>query len=191
MKWKLYDKYNAQNKEMMNFTRKYEQKVQESKENITTATLAYEDLLKREFSGEEVSKEKQKALDNINKAQTALKVAEEERSKAYTYAHKNLSNITIEDLAKDWLYNIRPTLREERLTPIVQQAEEALHAYYSAIQDLIQLNNECAALASGVLRKAGQVYIPIGELGDLPKHPTDSDWYNILRYGKVPARYRN
>lgn len=192
MKWELYDKYKVQDKDAQEFKAKYQQKVQDAKESVTAAVEAYEAILQREFAGEAVATEKKKALENIAKSKAALKVVEEEASKAYTYASENLAGkISIQDLANDWYGNIRPSLRQERVAVIAQQAQDGLQAYYSAVQDLMRLNDEYAVVAGDVLRRAGKVYIPVADFNDLPKPPKEEDWLRILKYNQVPSQYRN
>lgn len=199
MEWELLDKYLEQDKKANELTAKYEQKVRDAKENVTAAIAVYEGILQREFAGEEVAAEKQKALDNIDRARSALKVMEEEKNKAYDYAHKHIAGkITIDDLADDWNDNVVPNLREERVVAITQQAYDGLKAYYDAVQDLMNLNNEYAAVKGEIQEKfrgrKGTEYRYLNEIAnfnDLPTHPTDADWITILKYRKVPTEYRD
>ncbi|MGQ0414400.1 hypothetical protein ACT4UL_00105 [Bacillus sp. HC-TM] len=99
MEWKLYDEFSVQNDKAHEFIAGYREKVQAAKEDVTAATLAYEDILKQEFAGKKVATQKKAALAEIEKAQAALRIAEDEYSKAKDYAMANLAGtITLDDL---------------------------------------------------------------------------------------------
>ncbi|EEK48049.1 hypothetical protein ABE42_28720 [Bacillus thuringiensis] len=203
VEWKLHEEFKKQDKKALEFIAEYQQKVQAAKENVTAATVAYEAILQREFAGEEVAAEKQEALDNIDKGRAAVKVAEEEHSKANDYANEHLrGKITLEDLTADWNGNMRPSIRGNEFADIKQRAHEGLKAYYEAVQDLIALENACSAALSdsGIgerlqRHRSHNGYTVLHEpasIWDFVKiHPTEADWYNITNYRKVPAKYRN
>lgn len=196
MEWKLFKDYKEQEKKALEFTERYLQKIQDAKSNVANALAAYEDTLRKEFAGESVSSQKKKALSDIAKAEAAVKVAEEEYSKANDYASERMGKITADDLTNDWNNNVVTTLRRERLAPIVKQAQEGLQAYYGAIQDFINLSNEYKGELEEIRQMnrgrkgAHSIPYPATNFNDLPKHPTDADWDNILRYGIVPEEYR-
>lgn len=198
MKWELYSKFRVQDKEANEFIATYQEKAQAAKEKVTAATKAYETILQREFLGEDVAAEKQKALDNIEKVQAAVKVAEGEHSKAHEYAVSNLSGtITLDDLAKDWRHNVVPTVRREEVEPLRQKAQQGLADYYAAIQEILRIEDDHAwvreHLNEKLRKRKGATHILLGVtgIGDIPEHPSDQDWYNIVKYGQVPARFKN
>ncbi|PEQ52357.1 MULTISPECIES: hypothetical protein [Bacillus] len=197
MKWELYNKFRVQDKEANEFIATYQEKVQAAKEKVTVATKAYETILQREFSGEDVAAEKQKALDNIEKAQAAVKVAEGEHSKAHEYAIANLSGtITLDDLVDDWRNNVVPTVRREKVDPLRQKAQQGLADYYAAIQEILRIEDDHTWVREHLnekLRKrkgATQILLGVTGIGDIPEHPSDQDWYNIVKYRQVPARFK-
>ncbi|HHT7153933.1 hypothetical protein P4G69_01245 [Bacillus cereus] len=198
MKWELYSKFGMQDNEMNEFIATYQEKAQAAKEKVTAATKAYETILQREFSGEDVAAEKQKALDNIEKAHTAVKVAEEEHSKAHEYAVANLAGtITLDDLVNDWRNNIVPTVRKEKVSPLRQKAQQGLADYYDAIQEILRIEDDHTwvreHLNEKLRKRKGETHILLGVtgIGDIPEHPSDQDWYNIVKYRQVPARFKN
>ncbi|KIQ89865.1 hypothetical protein RW25_05450 [Bacillus sp. L_1B0_8] len=198
MKWDLYNKFRVQDKEANEFIATYQEKVQAAKEKVTVATKAYETTLQREFSGEDVSTEKQRALDNIEKAQAAVKVAEGEHSKAHEYAIANLSGtITLDDLVGDWRNNVVPTVRREKVDPLRQKAQQGLADYYDAIQEILRIEDDHMwvreHLNEKLRKRKGETHILLGVtgIGDIPEHPSDQDWYNIVKYRQVPARFKN
>lgn len=197
MKWELYDKFMVQDKRANEFTAAYQEKAQAAKEKVTAATKAYETILQREFSGDDVAVEKQKALDNIEKARAAVKIAEEEHSKAHTYAVANLAGtITLDDLADDWRNNVVPTVRREDVDPLRQKAQKGLADYYAAIQDILRIEDDHRRVREHLNEKfrkrAGdtRILLSVTGIGDIPEHPSDQDWYNIVKYGQVPARFK-
>ncbi|MBK5507059.1 hypothetical protein [Bacillus sp. TH12] len=198
MKWELYNKFRVQDKEANEFIATYQEKVHTAKEGVTNATKAYETILQREFSGEDVTVEKQKALDNIERAQAAVKVAEGEHSKAHEYAIANLSGtITLDDLVDDWRNNVVPTVRREEVDPLRQKAQKGLADYYAAIQEMLHIEDDHTwvreHLNEKLRKRKGATHILLGVtgIGDIPEHPSDQDWYNIVKYGQVPARFKN
>ncbi|RBP29583.1 MULTISPECIES: hypothetical protein [Bacillus] len=198
MKWELYNKFRVQDKEANEFIATYQEKVQAAKEKVTVAAKAYETILQREFSGEDVPAEKQKALDNIEKVQATVKVAEGEHSKAHEYAIANLSGtITLDDLVNDWRNNVVPTVRREKVDPLRQKAQQGLEDYYAAVHEILRIEDDHTwvreQLNEKLRKRKGATHILLGVtgIGDIPEHPSDQDWYNIVKYGQVPARFKN
>ncbi|MEM5668440.1 hypothetical protein AAHB59_05035 [Bacillus cereus] len=164
--------------------------------------MAYEAILQREFAGEEVAAEKQEALDNIDKARAAVKVAEEEYSKANDYANEHLrGKITLEDLTADWNGNMCPSIRGNEFADIQQRAHEGLKAYYEAVQDLMDLENACkvALSDSGIGERLQRhrsrggysiLHEPASIFNFVKIHPSKWDWDNIINYRKVPYQYK-
>ncbi|MEM5659531.1 hypothetical protein AAHB50_28880 [Bacillus toyonensis] len=94
-KWKLYEEYKEQDKKALELQERYIQKVKDAKEGVTSAVVAYEDILKKEFAGESVATQKKKALSDIDKARTAIQVAEEEAKQAHDYAAAELQGVLV------------------------------------------------------------------------------------------------
>lgn len=200
-KWELYEEYKKQDEKALELTEKYTTKVKNAKDEVTTSLDAYEDVLKKEFAGENVSTQKKKVLNDIEKAKTALQVAEEEAKQANEYANQELQGkINSINLVDDWLENIEPTIRKTRFEPIVKQAQTALKDYYSALVDFYKLNDEFSGLLSELnelertrKRKRGDrgsyVYTDIAPLSELPK-PTNEDLMYIQQTKSIPDEFK-
>ncbi|MEH7464362.1 hypothetical protein V7166_20535 [Bacillus thuringiensis] len=193
--WKLYEDYKAQDDKANELTERYAQKVKDAKEGVAAAVAAYEDILKKEFSGESVGTKKAKALSDIEKEKAALQTAEEESKQAYDYAAKELSeNITLDDLANDWFGNINPMLQKERVQPIVERAHKAISEYYHSVLEYYQLNDEFRGLIGelnglnrgrkGAAHHYGDVFLS----NDMPK-PSDADLMYIQRTRELPEEF--
>ncbi|MEH6891316.1 hypothetical protein V7024_16735 [Bacillus sp. JJ864] len=196
MEWKLYEDYKIQGVKALEFVESYAQKVRDAKEGVTAAVAAYEDTLNREFSGESIGAKKAKALENIEKANAALEVAEKEASKAYDYAAKELQDeVTLDDLANDWFGNINPMLQKERVQPIVERAHNGLQEYYSALVDFYKLNDEFGGLIAELnqlgrgLKGAIPSFSDVFALRDMPK-PSDTDLMYVQRTKELPEEFR-
>lgn len=199
-RWKLYEEYKEQDKKALELQERYGQKVKDAKEGVVAAVVAYEDVLKKEFAGESVATQKKTALSNIDKTRTDLQVAEEEASKAYDYAMGELLG-SIDSIAlwNDWNENIEPTIRKERLEPIVGRAHTALKEYYSALADFYKLGDEFSGLQSevqeierGRQRAGGKmmyVFTDIASLNDMPK-PSDEDFMQVFQTRDLPYAYK-
>ncbi|WP_144660494.1 hypothetical protein [Bacillus tropicus] len=197
MKWELYDEYTVQNDKAQEFIGTYREKVQAAQDEVTAATLAYEEILKQEFEGKKVDAKKKAALANIEKAKAALKVAESEYTKANDYAMTNLAGtITLDDLAADWQRNVVPTVRRDKVEPLRKKAEQGLKDYFEAVADILRLESE-NAWAVGFMnerfrsRKGARPLMQnVASFGDIPKPPNDSDWDKLLKYRQIPARFK-
>lgn len=200
LNWKLYEDYKEQDRKVLELQERYEQKVKDAKEGVTAAVVAHEDVLKKEFAGESVAAQKKKALSDIDKARTALQVAEEEKRQAYDYATEELQgDIGSIALWNDWNENIEPAIRKERLVPIVERAHKGLKEYYSALADFYKLNDEFRGLLSELQeldnsewragRKGSRVYTDIAQLRDMPK-PSDEDLMRIYQTRDLPDAYK-
>ncbi|PEB54190.1 hypothetical protein CON65_16560 [Bacillus pseudomycoides] len=200
LNWKLYEDYKEQDRKALELTERYAKKVKDAKEGVTAAVVAYEDVLKKEFAGESVATQKKKALSDIDKARTALQVAEEEAKQANEYAEQELQGtISRVELANDWNENIEPAIRKERLVPIVEKAHKGLKEYYSALADFYKLNDEFSGLLSELQEiersawRAGEkrmyTYTDIAQLGDIPK-PSDDDLMQVYRTRDLPDAYK-
>ncbi|PEV40334.1 hypothetical protein [Bacillus thuringiensis] len=197
MEWKLYDEFTVQNDKAHEFIAGYREKVQSAKEEVTAATLAYEEILKQEFAGKKVAAQKKAALEAISKAQDALKVAEDEYTKANDYAAANLAGtITIDDLANDWRNNFVPTLRKKKVDPLRNKAEKALQDYFEAVVGILQIEreNEWAINFMNERFRSRKGARPLMQnaagIGDIPVPPNNKDWTNIIKYKQIPARFK-
>ncbi|MDA1836492.1 hypothetical protein PDJ96_07085 [Bacillus cereus group sp. BY17LC] len=197
MKWELYDEYTVQNDKAHKFIETYREKVQATKDGVTAATQAYEEILNQEFVGKKVDTKKKAALADIEKAKAALKVAESEYTKANDYAMTNLAGtITLDDLAADWQRNVVPTVRRDKVEPLRKKAEQGLKDYFEAVADILRLESE-NAWAVGFMnerfrsRKGARPLMQnVASFGDIPKPPNDSDWDKLLKYRQIPARFK-
>ncbi|MGM2670762.1 hypothetical protein ACS2QR_22760 [Bacillus cereus group sp. Bce026] len=199
-KWELYEEYKVQDRKANELVEQYAQKVKDAKEGVTATVVAYEDILKKEFAGESVATQKKKALSDIDKARTALQVAEEEARQAHGYATAELQG-GIDSIAlwHDWNENIEPAIRKERLEPIVGRAHTALKEYYSALADFYKLGDEFSGLISEVQeiersawragRKGMHTYTDIVQLKDMPK-PSDEDFIRVYQTRDLPDAYK-
>ncbi|QIW18314.1 hypothetical protein [Bacillus thuringiensis] len=134
--WELLGKYETQGEAAHEMQKRYRQKVEAAKERVVEATVKYEVILQKEFSGESVVAEKKKALADIDVANAAVKIAKDELNKAYDYSNKYIrGKVTLKDLADDFRMNIAPQIREKEVQPIVDRAERALYAYYEALAE--------------------------------------------------------
>lgn len=197
MEWKLYDEFAVQNEKAHEFVAGYRDKIQAAKEEVTAATLSYEKILKQEFSGKKVAAQKKAALEAISKAQGALKVAEDEYTKANDYAAANLAGtITIDDLANDWRSNFVPTVRKEKVDPLRQKAEKGLQAYFEAVVEILQIEKENEWAINFMnerfrSRKGARPFMQnAASIGDIPVPPNNEDWTNILKYKQIPKRFQ-
>lgn len=200
MEWKLYEEYKKQDEKALELTERYAQKVKGAKEGVTAAVLAYEDVLKKEFAGESVATQKKKAVSDIEKARTALQVAEEEAKQANDYAAGELQgSIDSITLWHDWMDNFKPTIRKERLEPIVGRAHAALKEYYSALADFYKLGDEFRGLQSeaqkiehGRQRAGGKMiytFTDIASLNDMPQ-PSNEDLMQVHLTRDLPYAYK-
>lgn len=199
-KWKLYEDYKEQDKKALELTERYAQKVKDAKEGVTAAVVAYEDVLKEEFAGESVATQKKKAISDIDKARAALQVAEEEVKQANDYAAEELQgSVDSISLHRDWMNNVQPTIRKERLEPIVGRAHTALKEYYSAVADFYKLGDEFSGLISelhnieSARRRAGgkmsYTFLDVATLRDMPK-PSDEDLMRVYQTRDLPDAYK-
>ncbi|HDR6270998.1 TPA: hypothetical protein QCU37_004596 [Bacillus cereus] len=199
-KWELYEEYKKQDEKANELQERYAQKVKDAKEGVAAAVEVYEDILKKEFAGENVATQKKTALSNIDKARAALQVAEGEEKQAYDYAVEELSgSIGSIALWHDWNENIEPAIRKERLVPIVERAHKGLKEYYSALADFYKLNDEFSSLLSELQeldrsewragRKGSRVYTDIAQLRDMPK-PSDEDLAQVYQTRDLPEAYK-
>lgn len=196
--WKLYDEFTVQNDKAHEFIAGYREKVQAAKEDVTAATQAYEEILNQEFAGKKVEAKKKAALDNINKAKAALKVAEGEHTKANDYAITNLAGtITIDQLATDWQTNFVPTVRKNKVDPLRKKAEQGLRDYFEAVEGILRVESENEWAVNFMnerfrSRKGARPLMQnVASIGDIPVPPNDSDWTNILKYKQIPARFKS
>ncbi|EJR54312.1 MULTISPECIES: hypothetical protein [Bacillus] len=198
MEWKLYDEFAVQNDKANEFIAGYREKIKTAKEDVAAATKAYEAILQQEFAGEKVATQKKAALADIEKARAVLKVAEGEYSKANDYAMANLAGtITLDDLARDWRNNFVPTLRQEKVDPLRQKAEQGLKDYFAAVLEILRIEseNQWAVEFMNERFRSRKGARPIMQnaagIVDIPVPPNDSDWNNILKYKQIPARFKS
>jgi hypothetical protein len=195
-KWELYEEYKRQADKAQELNRRYREKVEAAQADEKAALEAYEQLLQREFEGEDVTKEKKKAQAAIETARAALKVAQKEQAKAQEYAREALNGkITAKDLVFDWNGNIVPSLRKERLEPIKERMRSHLEGYYSALIDFYKLEDEFKGLEAELrelercrLRKPREpMYVAksVTELRDVPK-PSDAHFEHIAKTKTLP-----
>ncbi|MEH6892245.1 hypothetical protein V7024_21770 [Bacillus sp. JJ864] len=196
MEWKLYDEFSVQNDKAHEFIAVYREKIQAAKEDVTAATLAYEEILNQEFVGKKVATQKKTALDNIDKARAAVKVAEDEYTKANDYAMTKLAGtITIDDLAHDWRTNFLPTVRKNKVDPLRKKAEQGLRDYFEAVAEILRVEseNEWAVNFMNERFRSRKGARPLmqnaASIGDIPVPPNDNDWHKILKYKQIPARF--
>lgn len=196
MEWKLYDEFSVQNDKAHEFIAGYREKVQAAKEDVTAATLAYEDILKQEFAGKKVATQKKAALAEIEKAQAALRIAEDEYTKAKDYAMANLAGtITLDDLANDWRTNIVPTVRKNKVDPLRKKAEQGLRDYFEAVVGILQIESENKWAVDFMnerfrSRKGARPLMQnAAGIGDIPVPPNDNDWNKLLKYRQIPTRF--
>ncbi|QWH19213.1 hypothetical protein EXW62_19790 [Bacillus mycoides] len=141
--WKMIQEFDRQGEKAHEMQARYTQKVEDAKAVVREETVKYEMLLRKEFEGEDVAVEKEKALTDIEKAKAAVKVAEEESHKAYTYSNEYLhGKIRIHDLVNDFNQNIAPQIRKEDIYPLFVQAENALYDYYDALAKIYSIREE-------------------------------------------------
>ncbi|QWG35140.1 hypothetical protein [Bacillus mycoides] len=141
--WELIQKWETQAEKAHEMQARYKQKVEDAKEDVRKATSKYEELLRKEFEGEDVATEKKKTLTDIEKANAAVKTAEEESHKAYTYSNEHLhGKITIRDLVNDFNRNVAPQIRKEDVFPLYVQAENALYDYYDALAKIYTIGED-------------------------------------------------
>ena len=196
MEWKLYDEFSVQNDKAHEFIAVYREKIQAAKEDVTAATLAYEEILNQEFVGKKVATQKKAALDNIDKARAAVKVAEDEYTKANDYAMTKLAGtITIDDLAHDWRTNFVPTVRKNKVDPLRKKAEQGLRDYFEAVAEILRVEseNEWAVNFMNERFRSRKGARPLmqnaASIGDIPVPPNDNDWHKIMKYKQIPARF--
>lgn len=141
--WELLEKYETQGDKALEMQARYDQKVEDAKADVREATVKYEMLLRKEFEGEDVAAAKKKAITEIEKAKEAVKVAEEEKSKAYAYSSEYLhGKLTIKDLVDDFNRNVAPQITKEDVFPLYVQAENALYDYYDALAKIYTIAEE-------------------------------------------------
>ncbi|XLP22306.1 hypothetical protein ACFMB7_28330 [Bacillus toyonensis] len=196
MEWKLYEDYKKQDEKALELTERYAQKVKDAKEGVTAAVLAYEDVLKKGFAGESVATQKKKTLSDIEKARTALQVAENEEKQANEYAEQELQGkITIDDLAADWFGNVDPMLQKERVQPIVERAQKAIGEYYRTVLEYHQLNDEFRGVLSELnalsrgRKGASPTFSDVFAYGEMPKM-SDGELGYIHRNKELPDAYK-
>ncbi len=193
--WELLEKYETQAEKAHKMQARYNQKVEDAKEDVRKATAKYEELLRKEFEGEDVATEKKKVLAEIEKAKAAVKIAEEEASKAYTYSNEHLhGNITIRDLVNDFIRNVVPQIEKENIYPVYVQLEQALFNYYDALAKMYNIREEIRPTvewlnemqraqpgpSSLVLNPAKSLYLP---------RPTNENLKKVEDYRRVPEDY--
>lgn len=130
--WKLYEDFKKQDVAGQQLAQKYASAVQAASEEVDAAVLNYNSILQQEFAGEDVLKEKKAALQAIETAKAALKIAEDEYRKVNEFNSLNTQRITSKELAIDWNNNVCPTIRKEQLQPIVDRMREGLQTYSSS-----------------------------------------------------------
>lgn len=163
LRWELLDEFKVQDNKALEFQRKYKEKLEDEKKKAREAVENYEAILLKEFAGENVATAKKKALVDIEKANEAVKVAEEERIKAVDYANKNLTgSITADDLHDDFI-RFRGEVREKMLQPILDRQRKALADYYQALADHHMLSDayedECETINQLTRKRKGSMRI--------------------------------
>ncbi|MGX5573741.1 hypothetical protein ACWKTS_20630 [Bacillus toyonensis] len=163
LRWELLDEFKAQDNKALEFQRKYKEKLEDEKKKAREAVENYEAILLKEFAGENVATAKKKVLVDIEKANEAVKVAEEERIKAVDYANKNLTgSITADDLHDDFI-RFRDKVREKVLQPILDRQRKALADYYQALADHYMLSDaykdECETINQLTRKRKGSMRV--------------------------------
>lgn len=163
LRWELLDEFKAQDNKALEFQRKYKEKLEDEKKKAREAVENYEAILLKEFAGENVATAKKKVLVDIEKANEAVKVAEEERIKAVDYANKNLTgSITADDLHDDFI-RFRGEVREKVLQPILDRQRKALADYYQALADHYMLSDaykdECETINQLTRKRKGSMRV--------------------------------
>ncbi|MEH7218757.1 hypothetical protein [Bacillus toyonensis] len=163
LRWELLDEFKAQDNKALEFQRKYKEKLEDEKKKAREAVENYEAILLKEFAGENVATAKKKVLVDIEKANEAVKVAEEERIKAVDYANKNLTgSITADDLHDDFI-RFRDEVREKVLQPILDRQRKALADYYQALADHYMLSDaykdECETINQLTRKRKGSMRV--------------------------------
>ncbi|HDR6822621.1 TPA: hypothetical protein QCV77_006270 [Bacillus thuringiensis] len=193
--WELIQKWETQAEKAHEMNARYKQNVVDADAEVREATVKYEMLLRKEFEGGDVVTEKKKALEDIEKAKAALKVAEEESGKAYTYSSEHLhGNIMIRDLVNDFIRNVVPQIEKENIYPVYVQLEQALFNYYDALAKMYNIREEIRPTvewlnemqraqpgpSSLVLNPAKSLYLP---------RPTNENLKKVEDYRRVPEHY--
>lgn len=195
LKWGLLDEFHTQDEEANEIKVRYAEKVKDARQKVVDARTKYEVILQREFAGESVAVEKKRVITDVEKAEAALQLAQEEETKAIEYARTYASGtITRNDLVLDFNQNVKDQIFDEYAKPLIEKAREALYDYYDALAQYSQLHEDVDRITD-YLREMqrnskGARYVPLNpvDFQKLPK-PTDQVLIDVQRLKYVPEGF--
>ncbi|MGN4445815.1 hypothetical protein ACTFOB_12970 [Bacillus cereus group sp. MYBK79-1] len=195
LKWDLLDDFHTQDEKANEIKARYAEKVEDARQKVVDARTKYEVTLQREFAGESVAIEKKKAIADVERAEAALRLAEEEQTKAINYARTYASGtITYSDLSRDFNKNLKGEIFDEYAKPLIEKAREALFNYYNALAQYSQLHEDVDRVTD-YLREmtrnskgAHCVALNPVDFRKLPK-PTDQVLIDVQRLKCVPEGF--
>ena len=195
LKWGLLDEFHRQDEEANEIKVRYAEKVKDARQKVVDARIKYEVILQREFAGESVAVEKKKVIADVEKAEAALQLAQEEETKAIEYAHTYASGtITYSDLSLDFNKNVKGGIFDEYAKPLIEKAREALYNYYDALAQYSQLHEDVDRvtdyLREMTRNSKGTNYVALNpvDFRKLPK-PTDQVLIDVQRSKYVPKGF--
>ncbi|GGA06441.1 hypothetical protein GCM10008018_60380 [Paenibacillus marchantiophytorum] len=153
-------------------------------------------LLKREFEGADMSKEKAAIDAKLNDAIRDLEEAEAERTAAYEHASElsATNHVSVRDMVVNWNGSHRTMVRDVQLLPIQKQMAAARSAYLNAIIDMRELRQTYADDYSKLHSLNYRDHRPgdnvslheIANYVDLPSI-TNAEIIDAMDYGRLPA----
>lgn len=196
IKWELKEKYLEQDEHYHEVTARYTKAAIDAGTHLRRLIAEKDQLLRDEFAGKDVAKEKQRVNAAIEDAKKAVKEAEEDRAKAYDFAREAAleGRITVRDLSVDWNTTFVPAVKEAELTPIVERMKAARADYLNACMDYLDLIDKYDSIYQETremeIKDArpgdGLGIRPIAATSDMP-WITDDDLYKINTRKALPT----
>lgn len=138
--WKLFEKYKEQQKTRKELREKKRRERDEAWEHLQKTADKYEEMLYREFQGDDVTEEKKDAKEKADEAREIFESALEKQRNGDD--QEDTETITSKDLISDWNENILPSVKDKQMKSVLDKMNAARYSYCEALKDYYLLNNE-------------------------------------------------
>jgi leucyl aminopeptidase (aminopeptidase T) len=149
MKWELYDQFIEQQKLKREQNEQNRKSADEAWERLQEADQKHQQIIFREFQGEDVSKDKEEAKGKVDEARESFEAALEKRRPSRD--NNETDKITSKELIKDWNDNVLPKIKEQQLETIKKKMEKSRYNYYHALKNYYALNDKYRSMTDEII----------------------------------------